>query len=45
MREIWGNRIPASGYKLATGPDLEVYPPDFQPGRPARLEWWIPVEA
>jgi AraC family transcriptional regulator len=44
MREIWGNRIPRSGYKLANGPDLEVYPPAFRPDLPARLEWWIPVE-
>ncbi|HLY79022.1 MAG TPA: AraC family transcriptional regulator [Caulobacteraceae bacterium] len=45
MREIWGHRIPASGYKLRQGPDLEVYPPGFQDDRPAGLEWWIPVEA
>ena len=45
MREIWGDRVPKSGFKLANGPDLEVYPPGFDPGRPAQLEWWIPVEA
>ena len=45
MREIWGQRIPSSGYKLAQGPDLEVYPPGFHDDRPAGLEWWIPVEA
>jgi AraC family transcriptional regulator len=45
LREIWGERVPKSGYKLANGPDLEVYPPDFRPDQPARLEWWIPVEA
>jgi AraC family transcriptional regulator len=45
MREIWGHRVPSSGYKLAQGPDLEVYPPGFQDERPAGLEWWIPVEA
>jgi AraC family transcriptional regulator len=44
-REIWGERIPRSRYKLAGGPDFEAYPADFQPGGPATLEWWIPVEA
>ena len=45
LRQIWGERVPQSGYKLANAPDLEVYPPGFQPGRPSRIEWWIPVEA
>jgi AraC family transcriptional regulator len=45
MRLIWGERVPKSGHKLANGPDLEVYPPGFEPGRPSRIEWWIPVEA
>lgn len=45
MREIWGERTPRSGFRLANGPDLEVYPPDFQPDQPSHVEWWIPVEA
>jgi AraC family transcriptional regulator len=45
MRQIWGERAPNSGFKLANAPDLEVYPPGFEPGRPSRIEWWIPVEA
>jgi len=44
-RQIWGERVPKSGLKLAHAPDLEVYPPGFQPDRPSRIEWWIPVEA
>jgi AraC family transcriptional regulator len=45
-REIWGERLPKCGYTLARSPDLEVYPPGFQPGKPgAWVEWWIPVEA
>ena len=46
VREIWGERVPASGLALARGvPDLEVYPDDFAPDRPgAWVEWWIPVE-
>ena len=44
-RQIWGERAPNSGFKLANAPDLEVYPPGFQPNRPSRIEWWIPVEA
>lgn len=45
VREIWGERVPQSGYRLARAPDLEVYPDDFDPNRPgAWVEWWIPVE-
>lgn len=45
-REIWGHRLPNSGRKLAQGPDLEVYPPDFDANRAGSwIEWWIPVEA
>ena len=45
-REIWGERLPNSGHRLAQTPDLEVYPPDFGPNRAgAWVEWWIPVEA
>ncbi|HLZ75327.1 AraC family transcriptional regulator [Phenylobacterium sp.] len=47
VREIWGERVPASGHTLARGvPDLEVYPDDFAPDRAGGwVEWWIPVEA
>jgi AraC family transcriptional regulator len=46
VKQIWGERIPGSGYELARGPDLEVYPADFQPDRAgATVEWWIPVKA
>lgn len=45
VREIWGERLPASGFKLADGPDLEAYPPGFEPDEPSHVEWWIPVEA
>jgi len=46
VREIWGVRLPACGHKLARGPDLEVYPPDFNSTRAgAWVEWWIPIEA
>ena len=44
-RQIWGELAPRSGHKFARGPDMEVYPPGFEPGRPGRIEWWIPVEA
>jgi AraC family transcriptional regulator len=43
-REIWGERLPKSGFKLANAPDLEAYPPNFYPDRPSSVEWWIPVE-
>lgn len=46
VKEIWGERLPASPWKLAQAPDLEVYPADFRPEQPGgRVEWWIPVEA
>jgi AraC family transcriptional regulator len=46
VHEIWGERVPKSGYRLARAPDLEVYPEDFAPDRAgAWVEWWIPVEA
>lgn len=45
VKEIWGERVPRSGFKLANGPDIEAYPPGFEPDRPSHVEWWIPVEA
>jgi len=45
VTEIWGERVPKSGFKLANAPDLEAYPPGFEPGQPSHVEWWIPVEA
>ena len=45
VKEIWGERVPQSGFKLANGPDIEAYPPGFEPDRPSHVEWWIPVEA
>jgi AraC family transcriptional regulator len=44
VKEIWGERVPKSGFKLANAPDLEAYPPRFEPDRPSHIEWWIPVE-
>lgn len=45
-KEIWGERVPKSGYRLAQAPDLEFYPADFRPdSRDAWVEWWVPVEA
>ena len=45
VKQIWGERVPTSGFKLANGPDIEAYPPGFEPDRPSHVEWWIPVEA
>ena len=45
VKEIWGERLPKSGFKLANAPDLEAYPPHFEPDQPSHVEWWIPVEA
>lgn len=45
-RKIWGELVPASGRRLARGPDLEVYGADFDPARKgATVEIWVPVEA
>jgi AraC family transcriptional regulator len=44
-REIWGERVPKSGHKLAQAPDLEFYPADSTPDQAgAWVEWWVPVE-
>ena len=45
MPVIWGEMLPASGLTPAPAPDLEVYPPDFQPNRKgAHIDLHIPVE-
>lgn len=45
-REIWGERLPKSGYRLVQAPDLEFYPADSTPDQAgAWVEWWAPVEA
>ena len=33
VREIWGERVPKSGFELANGPDIEAYPPGFEHDR------------
>jgi AraC family transcriptional regulator len=44
-REIWGERVPKSGHRLAQAPDLEFYPADSTPDQAgAWVEWWVPVE-
>jgi len=44
-KEIWGERLPKSGYRLVQAPDLEFYPADSTPDQPgAWVEWWVPVE-
>lgn len=45
MEEIWGRRVPNSGYKSAGAPDFEYYPPGFQPMQASWVEYWIPVAA
>ena len=45
-KEIWGDRLPKSGHRLAEAPDLEFYPADSTPDQAgAWVEWWVPVEA
>ncbi len=43
IEEIWSQRLPAMGVEVVAGPDFELYPPDFRPGRPGSIEYWIPV--
>lgn len=46
MRDIFETRVPEAGWELTGGPDLEVYPADFNPTKKgATLELWIPVKA
>lgn len=46
MATIWGKLIPASGLRLAGGPDFELYDREFAPDRPgAIIDFYIPVEA
>jgi AraC family transcriptional regulator len=45
MREIFETRVPAAGWELSGGPDLEVYPADFNPTRKgATMELHVPVK-
>ena len=45
MREIFETRIPAAGWELSGGPDLEVYPADFNPTRKgATMDLYVPVK-
>jgi AraC family transcriptional regulator len=48
IRETWGaimgDWLPASGRRLAGGPDFELYPEDFEPEGPkSAVEIWIPL--
>lgn len=46
MASIWGELIPASGFKLADGPDFERYDGRFDPQEPgAFIDFHVPVEA
>lgn len=44
VKQIWGELVPKSGHKLTNAPDLEAYPPGFEPDQASHVEWWIPVE-
>jgi AraC family transcriptional regulator len=45
MREIFETRVPQAGWELSGGPDLEVYPADFNPTRKgATLDLYVPVK-
>jgi len=44
--QIWGERLKAAGLEPSGGPDLEVYPGDFDQRRAGdAVEFWIPVRA
>ncbi len=45
MAWILGTWLPASKHTMANGPDLEVYPPGFEPGPGHSLEVCIPIAA
>ena len=45
MPLIWGEMLPKSGLKFAAAPDLEVYPPEFNPEvKGMHVDIYIPVE-
>jgi len=45
MRDIFANRAPGAGWQLSGGPDLEVYPADFNPTRKgATLDLYVPLK-
>lgn len=45
-KQIWGEKLPSSGFTLARAPDIEYYPPDFEPGVAGKtVEFWAPVAA
>ncbi|MDB5438945.1 MAG: AraC family transcriptional regulator [Caulobacteraceae bacterium] len=45
MARIWGELVPASGLKVAQGPDFEFYDGRFAPDRPgAVIDFHLPVE-
>ena len=45
MRDIFETRVPQAGWHLSGGPDLEVYPADFNPTKKgATLDLYVPVK-
>ncbi len=45
MHDIFSTHVPQTGWRLSGGPDLEVYPADFNPTKKgATLELWLPVK-
>jgi AraC family transcriptional regulator len=42
--EIWGERGPRSGHKLADTPDFQIYPANFKLGNGGWLAYYVPVE-
>jgi AraC family transcriptional regulator len=46
VRAIWPELLPKSGYKLASAPDLEVYPENFNPMKKGMtVDYYVPVVA
>jgi AraC family transcriptional regulator len=44
VKEIWSERLPRSGRRLAGTPDFELYPPGFAPGKDgAEIRYYVPV--
>jgi AraC family transcriptional regulator len=44
VRAIWPELLPKSGYKLASAPDLEVYPENFSPMQKGMtVDYYVPV--
>jgi len=45
MDFIWGDWVKSGGERVAKAPDFELYPEDFDPGKPgAWIDIYVPIK-